>query len=780
MRHLKRNIFAILVITIIMGVFVLPPSIKQKLPDVPVLSWIKNTDIKKGLDLQGGVQLDYKIDLTKAEAENISKIVEGTRSVIEKRVNSLGLSEPKILVSSVGDEQHIIVELAGIHDVDKAKDLIGKPVSLEFKEKKESLEDTEKDEIKKDAEDTLQLILQDESKFDTVGDDLSTLNPKKIMYEKEVKKFQDQLKDNEKVLWELELGKVYDKVVEDSVVVPINNEIMQFDSLNLYRLLDKKVVERTKTVQGEDFIEVAKEVSDDKEGIEFTDKKLSELPEDIRDSVIKLRMGQLSEIIDTKDNFELYKLSQIKPSKDEVEASHILISYKGAMKAGDGVSRTKEESKKYAEEILEKVKEGGKEFSEYAKEFSDEPGAESSGGYLGYFEKIQMVPEFGEAAFRMEVGQISDIVETEFGYHIINKTGQRKTDTLYSLNRIVVNKSEEEKNAGEKDDLSDTKIGWIYERVKDKEVTEEEEQITLSVITYSLLPDPWKETGLGSEQFEDSIIRANTMGVPYLEIRFNDEGATMFDEITARNVNKPLAIFVGGELVSAPRVNERISSGKASITSDKWSYNEVAELKMLMDAGDFPAPLIIKQEYKIGATLGKESLERSIVAGVMGLLLLALYMIVYYRLMGVLAVVSLVIYSIAILFIVNILSIVMTLAGVAGFLLSIGMAVDANVLIFERIKEELNSGKNLSASINTGFERAWTSIRDSNLSTLLTCFILAVLGTSIVKGFAITLGIGVLVSMLTAIFVTRNFLTMFIGVDPKRISCLFGVKKHKE
>lgn len=195
-----------------------------------------------------------------------------------------------------------------------------------------------------------------------------------------------------------------------------------------------------------------------------------------------------------------------------------------------------------------------------------------------------------------------------------------------------------------------------------------------------------------------------------------------------------------------------------------------------LNTGAIDAPVILSGQYTISATLGESALRVSLMAGVIGLLILALFLILYYRLMGLLAVLALLIYAVIIVFILKTTGIVMTLAGIAGIILSIGMAVDANILIFERTREELNDGKNFSASIVTGFERAWSSIRDSNVSSLITCSILWFFGNSIIRGFALMLAIGILVSMFTAITITRSFLRAMVGTKASKNRFLLGVK----
>ncbi|HBI25578.1 MAG: Preprotein translocase subunit SecD [Candidatus Wolfebacteria bacterium GW2011_GWC2_39_22] len=244
-----------------------------------------------------------------------------------------------------------------------------------------------------------------------------------------------------------------------------------------------------------------------------------------------------------------------------------------------------------------------------------------------------------------------------------------------------------------------------------------------------------------------------TIGTPSVSLEFNEEGAALFEELTGRNVGKPIAIFLDGQPIEVPTVSEKISGGTAQITG-KFTADEARKMVERFNAGALSAPMELISQQTVGASLGQESLKKAVNAGLLGTIIIMLFMLAYYRGFGLYASIALVIYIFLSLAIFK-LGVTMTLAGIAGYILSIGMAVDANVLIFERTKEELKKGISKSAAIEEGFRRAWPSIRDSNISTGITCAILFVTTSSFVKGFALTLGIGVLVSMFTAITVTR-------------------------
>ena len=294
----------------------------------------------------------------------------------------------------------------------------------------------------------------------------------------------------------------------------------------------------------------------------------------------------------------------------------------------------------------------------------------------------------------------------------------------------------------------------------------------------SYTEDPYfKPTELTGKYLSKSTLEFDpNTNAPQVGLEFNNEGAKLFEDLTSRNVGKRIAIYLDGSPISAPTVNSAISGGKAQITGN-FTYNEAKQLVQRLNAGALPVPIKLINQQSVGASLGQQSLKQSLFAGMIGILAVVLFMILWYRLPGLMAVVALAIYSAVVLTIFKFIPVTLTLAGIAGFILSVGMAVDANILIFERLKEELRWGKSLGGAIDEGFKRAWTSIRDSNASSLITCLVLFWLGTSIIKGFALTLAIGIAVSMFSAVFVTRNFLKLFVSERMGKHLWWFGVKK---
>ncbi len=729
---MKRQFIKVVVIilaALFLG-FIDLPSDKQKqiFPLTP--QWVLDNKINLGLDLQGGSQLDYKIDLQNVPTADRNPIIEGILNVINKRVNGLGVAEPNIYTSDVADEKHLIVELAGIKDLEQAKQVVGKTIQLEFKEEKSgSADPKEAEAIKNKAQDLLNKVLAG-GDLRVLGQEEAQANAGKVIFT-ESKDFQykDQVPSNmADDLFKLQPGQTLNKLIDNANNYTINDSGQLAQGTPGYTI------------------------------IQLTDKH-----------------DQEREVSTPK----------------QIKVRHILIAFKGAQSAATTVTRSDDEAKKLADEVLAKLQAGAK-FEDLAKQYSDDASNKNNGGELA--KPVQddgtYVKEFENAADATKVGQLSPVFKSPFGYHIL-------------------------------------KVDSITDAKTEKKV---EPQVKFIQLYYDASPDPWQTTGLNGKQFVHADVEFNQLYQPYVSIQFNDDGAKLFEEITGRNVGKPLAIFVGGQLISAPNVNQKISGGRAQITG-RFTVDEANNLARDLNTGAIPAPIVLAGQYSIGATLGQDALAKSIFAGILGFLLVALFMILYYRLPGFLAVVALTIYCAILLFLIKIAmpigfalviavavfiylisvilkshdsgpekavslilacfilfflsfllstSVVLTLAGIAGVVLSIGMAVDANILIFERIKEELRDGRALGSAIEVGFNRAWNSIRDSNFSSLITCGILFYFGSSIIQGFAFNLAAGILVSMFTAITISKTLIGALVNTRLAQNLWLFGSPKKKE
>lgn len=279
----------------------------------------------------------------------------------------------------------------------------------------------------------------------------------------------------------------------------------------------------------------------------------------------------------------------------------------------------------------------------------------------------------------------------------------------------------------------------------------------------------FQSTGLTGKDLVISRVQFDpNTGQPEVNLKFNSEGAKKFAEITTRNVNKPLAIFLDQlPVTNPPLVKEPITNGEAVISGD-FTVDQAKQLSIQLNAGALPVPIDIIEQKNIGASLGEESIQKSLRAGVIGLIMVSFFMAAYYGRLGILADLGLVIYGLLTLSLYKLIPVVLTLPGIAGFILSIGMAVDSNILIFERMKEEIRAGRLRQIAMELGFGRAWDSIRDANICTLITSFILFnpfnwsfFNSSGLVRGFALTLGLGVLLSLFTGIVVTRTILRTF-------------------
>ena len=600
-----------------------------------------------GLDLQGGVQLQYAADVSDIAPADRADSVEGVRDVIERRVRGgLGVSEPLVQTTRVGEEYRVIVELPGVTDVKEAIKLIGETPVLEFKEQNSEptrkLTDAEKKELS----------------------DYNTAANKKIKTAlAEVKKTKDFLA-------------AVAKYSEDSTTTIAKNGDLGF--------IDEMV-----------YPEIYKWAATAKD-------------------------GATSDVVSTSDGLNIIKKIASRDGEKEVKASHILICYKGATMCDKEWS--KEDAKAKIDAL--KVEATAENFAELAKANSTESGASKTGGDLGTFGKGATVQAFEDAVYAAKVGEIVGPVETEYGYHLIYKTGE-VTPKEYEVARIFV----------------DTKT-------------------ELDIIPPT---EEWKTTGLtGSQLKRAEVLQNSQSGEIEVSLQFDDEGTKLFSDITTRNVGKPVAIYLDGEAISVPTVNTAITDGSAVITGG-FTWDEAKLLAQRLNSGALPVPVELISQQKIDASLGSDSLKMSFKAGVIGLIFVILFMILYYRLPGAVSTLALLVYTALTLAIFKLIGFTLTLSGIAGFILSIGMAVDANVLVFERLKEELSFGKGLRAASEEAFMRAWTSIRDSNITTMISCVFLIWMGTGFIKGFAVILLLGVLVSMFTAIIVTRNLMRWVFG-----------------
>lgn len=777
----------ILAVVGLLALIDLPPAQKTFFTKVPFVgAELADSKVNLGLDLQGGAHLDYRVVTTGIPVADVPKIVAGVKSVIERRVNGLGVSEPNIFTSRVGDEEHIVVELAGIRDIEAAKAIVGKTIQLEFKEPNTVVDPNIATEMKTKAEDFLARALVDPANFEKTFDDFKNNSTITLTKDEPTKaadgtttegwEWAKDLTDEFKPVAELASDAVYPKLIEPA---------------------------------GEYYMDA--------------------------DGSLKQNQGfYVVQLLAKEDNVE-----RVEKTAEERSASHALISYTGAQSAAETTTRTKAEAQELAQQVLAQANAADADFSALAKKYSDDSSAAENSGALGFFTSDKMVPEFAEPVFAAtQFGVLPQVVESPFGFHIIKYedkkdatstttqearvklaraffstkpdswqltglTGQhfRRADvgsdptsfrpivSVYFTQSAVASKSVNWwvlvwyllaivsgitlfssligifMSAGRTQNLRRDKIIGVAAA------------LLLATAIYGIVQNSATEEAVVSTDEDAAVSETDSAGVD------------LFAAITKRNLGKPIAIFLDGlpiidtngdgvinsaDPAYAPTVQSEILNGQAVI-SGLTSYEEANQLAQNLNTGAIPAPVKLSGEYTVGASLGIEALQKSLMAGVIGLIAVSLFVILFYRLPGVVASIALVIYAVILIFVFQMLGIVLTLAGVAGVILSIGMAVDANILIFERMKEELALGKSLTRALEDGFDRAWTSIRDSNVSSLITCVILWGFGDSVIKGFGLTLGIGILISMFSAITVSRNFLRVLVSFikNPR----IYGAKK---
>jgi len=332
-----------------------------------------------------------------------------------------------------------------------------------------------------------------------------------------------------------------------------------------------------------------------------------------------------------------------------------------------------------------------------------------------------------------------------------------------------------------------TDIGPTPENTNDEvqEPENEEREVTEYSFSYafvSALPSEWKPAIdskgriLNDRFFLNSSVQYNDLAQPMIELTFNDEWADIFYELTSRLVGQQIAIFVGGENLTSPNVNQAISGGKATITGN-FTPKEAKELSQNINTGVVPAPIYLTSERTIDSRLGANSLQQLIVAWVAGFAVIFVFLVLVYRVAGFFAGVTLFLYVVLLLALVKIFGVVLTLASIAGLILSVGMAIDANILIFERVKDAIKRGGKLEDAVQEGFEKSWSAIWDSNLTGILIAVILFVFGINMIKGFGLMLGIGLVLSLFSAMYVSRYFILLMIRRKDLDLGTFIGIRK---
>lgn len=772
--------------TVIVGLLVatlaLPQEWKTWAP-----GFLRSPALHLGLDLAGGTQLDFRISedeiaaqlatvqeeieelkRTGASAERLvalqndeqsiltqqKNLVEAIRTVLERRINGLGVSEATITPSYVGDEKHLLVECPGIIDTQKCIEVVGKTIQLEFKEEQEEATEEFAAGVRQKVRE-LSARLQNGSTLEREGQDIG--DELGVGYQERALFFFDTLPRGLENIWDAEPF----TLVEQEGSIPTKDRdaegnVTERDVKGIF--LAATLGPRTMT--GRTVVEAPRAftlISLTQSGVTYithaTDVKLDPTVDPkIVETLRTMQPGALKTAQPADGSVRLLFLRGLQPGQEEIAASHILVQYKGATGSLPSVTRSKAEAVSKAQALKERLN-AGESFEAIAQAESDGPSGEQ-GGSLGYFSRGDPSLPFAvkTSAFALAQGSISEPVESEFGYHIVRADGAVSTspDTAKYEELILTGRD------------AMARATNLIAQMENGQIQTNEETLPVRFIFFSLEPTGWKDTALDGTHFRSATVTMDpTTNIPVVQIQFDEEGGRLFQELTKRNIQKTIAIFVGGQLISDPTVQQEIIGGTAVITGSK-NFEEARLLAQELNTGAIPAPIHLVGQHTVEATLGAQALRTSLQAALIGILILMVYMVAVYRLLGFVANIALVIYALLFvsilkmpLFLFSSTYIVLTLAGMAGIILSLGMAVDANVLVFERMKEELRKGKLAKTAVETSFVHAWPAIRDGNVSTLITCLILFIIGTSIVRGFAITLGMGVLLSMFTAITVTR-------------------------
>ncbi len=784
--NLRFRILSIVLIAVITGVIATPSTMKPSIPEGPLsfLNIFTSSSISKGLDLEGGIALDYYVDVADVKQEDKVQILAGIQEVLKKRTNSLGLSEPDVYLTKIGNEDHVTVALPGVHDAEKAKETIGKTIQLEFKVLRTEPDVNLAAKVLEEATQAIADLKADSSKFQfvaekyTVQDQASVFSGSNSSYKNELPAGVADLLAN------AEIGTVLGEPVESSMSIMKNGE-QSIEQGQLVAVLKNKVEELRKNPRNAtDFAEAQKTFSDIEEKETGYVRESHELyaNEKIATAMSSMVPGDISDVIEDRDGYIVLKMKEKSAAGSQyVKASHILFTKqqpkeaqvasptatddeRAAIAAANAnletenlaVAQANVVAKQSAEAALADLKADPSLFAEKAKTLSEDPGSKENGGDLGFFGPGRMVADFEQAAFALDVGELSSVVESPFGFHIITVTEKKPLDkTWASFEQIKVCYE------GGCGNTKRSKEEALSRAVEAMELVRKETKYDYDYILFSTQPDPWEIAVvdgqvLNGEFFERADVSYSQNRLdPVVSIVFKGDGPLLFEKITEKYVGQPVGIFVGGELVSAPTVNEKITAGNAVIQGN-FTPKDATALARELNTGAIPAPISLSGEENIGPELGADALRTSVEAGIIGLILVAIYMIAYYRISGMIAVVALVIYSAFYITLIKMLpGFTLTLAGVAAIILSVGMAVDGNVLIFERLKEEMTRSKNMAANVARSFERAWPAIRDSQVSSLITAFILFIFGTDAVRGFAVYLIIGIVLSLFSAVWVTK-------------------------
>jgi preprotein translocase subunit SecD len=579
-----------LIIGIMLVLVALPNSAKQWAP-----AFLRAPAFHFGLDLAGGTQLDFRIsereleeqkELIKKELDALSgsrdadrvailqlqlqtieeqqrNLIESIRTVLERRINAMGVSEAVITPSYVGDEKHLLVDCPGVVNVQECIDIVGKTITLEFKEEFDEPTEEFQGQVRAKAQAAIDRIIQRNEDLKTVGEDLS--GEIGLLYQEEVHYFREQIPRGLEELWNAQPG-IVPRLIEGAITVPSQAEDgspaeQDVPGIFIAEILAPRSQTGKILMNAEEAFAV---LAANEEGVTSTvheEQSLDDsIHEDVRATLRSMQPGELVAISTGTEEARALFLRGIQRGTEQMEASHILIAHDQAEAAGGSMERTKEEAKQLAQDIAQRAR-TGEDFAKLAQEYSDGPSG-AQGGNLGAFRRGEMVPQFEAAAFAMPEGTISDPVETQFGFHVIrsDKAPQSEPDKAI-YDELIISGEAEGKSTSER-------AKEYVEQMQAGKVVKLEEQMHLRTIFFSLMPTGWKDTALDGKHFRSATVTLDpTTNLPVVQITFDEEGGKIFAELTKNNVNKRIAIFVGGTLVSAPVVQTEITGENCS---DYW------------------------------------------------------------------------------------------------------------------------------------------------------------------------------------------------------------------
>ena len=706
---------------------ILPDKYAQKLPYYNAQKELKYT---LGLDIAGGTELDYKLDLSEVDRKNndndltndissydVNSLAESVRDALEVRVNPAGVSETIVKRAKVEGEEHVLLQIPPTLDVSEIKKIAERDNTLTFYEEDRDLLNSTLATIESE------ITLTNPDNWTTQVDTLTTQNNDRWLVEHTVvdKKSIDTIRDD--------AFKTALTTASAGTILPQSQLITVFKSVPL---------------------------SESKIALQLPDDMKSQanimIEEPIRRDV---------SIVYLKDKTTEKKSV---PVAETVEAQHILFSYKGAERAIDSAYATKDEAYKKALEVLNTLKSDSSNFTDIAKLESKDATAKDNGGDLGKVSKGQMTAKFEEALFNTDtIGILPELVETEFGYHIIDIT-KRNPATTEEKDEVFV---------------SYETIGWNADELN------------------------WRITELGGKQLEKAVPSLSQANRPEVVLLFDEEGRDIFTALSRKiasrtcqdvptgsdpsTVDKQLlacriGIKVGSDFISTPTVMQEINTSQVVI-SGNFTIDSARELARNLNLGAIDAPVKLVSETTLQPDLGALQLQKTMKAVLIGMGVIMLYLIFQYRFAGVIASVALAIYALFYMALLKLSGtptgvqfggpLVITLAGLAGIAISNGLAMDGIILIFERIREELKNNKPLTTAINIAFEKASSAIWDSNITSIIISLVLFVLGKSVVKGFAMTLILGAILVLFNAFTITRILMNLAMKTPLARYTSFF-------